>query len=229
MERQRAIEREAARLEREREKLRLERERIEQEKAELLRLERERQKVEREKLERERLELKRQQMRLEERRPPPPATLKRAATDRREYVETERKRIASEHPGRRHSPERTERRTDVMERISDRRIDTSAPRYEGARKEVIQKTFKSFASRSREEYDSSRGREGTIVRRDTRPNMDHRPVKERSFSILIMAYYQLVRDFRSCLEEFFWYIQVLFKLQIRTSDIWTRSRGSQNR
>ena len=143
MERQREVERrqreEAARLEREREKLRRERERIEQEKAELLRLERERQKLEREKLERERLELKRQQMRLEEsRRVPPPPSIKRTSSDRRDprdlYVEPDRKRLTTEH-GRRHSQERVpDRRTDILDRVSDRRIETSpASRYEANR------------------------------------------------------------------------------------------------
>jgi len=140
MERQREIERrhreEAARLEREREKLRRERERIEQEKAELLRLERERQKLEREKLERERLELKRQQMRLEEsRRVPPPPSIKRSRRDPRDlYVESDRKRIATEH-SRRHSPDRiVDRRNEMLERVSDRRLDPSPPsRYESSR------------------------------------------------------------------------------------------------
>ncbi|XP_011500165.1 PREDICTED: SAFB-like transcription modulator isoform X2 [Ceratosolen solmsi marchali] len=199
IERQRAIEREAARLEREREKLCLERERIEQEKAELLRFERERQKVEREKLERERLELKRQQMRLEEnRRVPPPPALKRTSSDRREprdvYVEPERKRINVEHPNRRHSPpERVnERRADVMERVSDRRMDTAPvpSRYDGVRsKEMgMQKNFKrgnDFASRNNREdqfNEVPRGGRDVMVRRDSRPNqnsMDHRQVKER--------------------------------------------------
>lgn len=147
IERQREVERrqrdEAVRLEREREKLRRERERIEQEKAELLRLERERQKLEREKLERERLELKRQQMRLEEsRRAPPPPTIKRTSSDRRDlYAEPERKRMTTE-IGRRHSPERVpERRSDIMDRVSDRRMETSpATRYDTSRF-VFNKSF----------------------------------------------------------------------------------------
>lgn len=199
MERQRAIEYEAARLEREREKLRLERERIEQEKAELLRLERERQKLEREKLERERQELKRQQLRLEEnRRVPPPPALKRTSSDRRDtrdvYAEPERKRMNAEHSNRRRSPpERgvADRRGDVMERVSDRRIEASGvpSRYEGRPKEMgIQKPFhkrnNDFQSRNNrdDQYSDTRGGRDAIVRRDNRPNqntMDHRPGKER--------------------------------------------------
>ncbi|XP_012250803.2 SAFB-like transcription modulator isoform X2 [Athalia rosae] len=201
MERQREIERrqreEAARLEREREKLRRERERIEQEKAELLRLERERQKVEREKLERERLELKRQQMRLEEsRRPPPPPSIKRTSSDRRDprdlYPEPERKRIASEH-SRRHSPERvSDRRADILERVSDRRLDPSpTSRYESNRSTQdlnLKKDFKrnsDFPSRSSRPDvfpEVTRGRE-VIVRRETIPapssSIDPRQVKDR--------------------------------------------------
>lgn len=201
MERQREIERrqreEAARLEREREKLRRERERIEQEKAELLRLERERQKLEREKLERERLELKRQQMRLEEsRRAPPPPSIKRSSSDRRDprdlYVEPERKRMTTEH-SRRHSPDRvSDRRTEIMDRVSDRRLDPSPPtRYESSRSTQdmgLKKEFKrssDFTSRSsRPETfsDVSRGRE-VIVRREslsaTSSSIDPRQVKER--------------------------------------------------
>ncbi|XP_012529586.1 SAFB-like transcription modulator isoform X2 [Monomorium pharaonis] len=201
MERQREIERrhreEAARLEREREKLRRERERIEQEKAELLRLERERQKLEREKLERERLELKRQQMRLEEsRRAPPPPSIKRSSTDRRDprdlYVESDRKRIATEH-SRRHSPDRiVDRRNEMLDRVSDRRLDPSPPsRYESSRSTQelgLKKEFKrssDFSSRnSRPDSfsDVSRGRE-VIVRREslstTSSSIDPRQVKER--------------------------------------------------
>lgn len=201
MERQREIERrqreEAARLEREREKLRRERERIEQEKAELLRLERERQKLEREKLERERLELKRQQMRLEEsRRAPPPPSIKRSSSDRRDprdlYVEPERKRMTTEH-SRRHSPDRvSDRRTEIMDRVTDRRLDPSPPtRYESSRSTQdmgLKKEFKrssDFTSRSsRPETfsDVSRGRE-VIVRREslsaTSSSIDPRQVKER--------------------------------------------------
>ncbi|KAG7213776.1 hypothetical protein KM043_002997 [Ampulex compressa] len=201
MERQREIERrqreEAARLEREREKLRRERERIEQEKAELLRLERERQKLEREKLERERLELKRQQMRLEEsRRAPPPPSIKRSSSDRRDprdlYVEPERKRMTTEH-SRRHSPDRvTDRRAEILDRVSDRRLDTSPPtRYESTRSAQdigLKKEFKrssEFTSRSsRPESFSevSRSRE-VIVRREplstSTSSIDPRQVKER--------------------------------------------------
>ncbi|KAM0735454.1 SAFB-like transcription modulator [Formica fusca] len=201
MERQREIERrqreEAARLEREREKLRRERERIEQEKAELLRLERERQKLEREKLERERLELKRQQMRLEEsRRVPPPPSLKRSSTDRRDprdlYVEPDRKRMSTEH-SRRHSPDRVaDRRNDMLDRVSDRRLDPSPPsRYESSRSAQdlgLKKEFKrssDFSSRSSRPdsfSDVSRGRE-VIVRREslstTASSIDPRQVKER--------------------------------------------------
>ncbi|XP_018314567.1 SAFB-like transcription modulator isoform X2 [Mycetomoellerius zeteki] len=201
MERQREIERrhreESARLEREREKLRRERERIEQEKAELLRLERERQKLEREKLERERLELKRQQMRLEEsRRVPPPPSIKRSSSDRRDprdlYAESDRKRLATEH-SRRHSPERiVDRRNEMLERVSDRRLDPSPPsRYESSRttQELgLKKEFKrssDFSSRnSRPDSfsDVSRGRE-VIVRREslstTSSSLDPRQVKER--------------------------------------------------
>ncbi|KAH0946182.1 hypothetical protein HN011_007886 [Eciton burchellii] len=201
MERQREIERrqreEAARLEREREKLRRERERIEQEKAELLRLERERQKLEREKLERERLELKRQQMRLEEsRRAPPPPSIKRSSSDRRDprdlYVESDRKRIATEH-SRRHSPDRVaDRRNEMLDRVSDRRLDPSPPsRYESSRSAQdmgLKKEFKrssDFSSRSSRPdsfSDVSRGRE-VIVRREslstTSSSMDPRQVKER--------------------------------------------------
>ncbi|XP_011644153.1 SAFB-like transcription modulator isoform X3 [Pogonomyrmex barbatus] len=201
MERQREIERrhreEAARLEREREKLRRERERIEQEKAELLRLERERQKLEREKLERERLELKRQQMRLDEsRRAPPPPSIKRSSSDRRDprdlYVESDRKRMTTEH-SRRHSPERiVDRRTEMLDRVSDRRMDISPPsRYESSRSTQdigLKKEFKrssDFSSRnSRPESfsDVSRGRE-VIVRREslstTSSSLDPRQVKER--------------------------------------------------
>ncbi|XP_035731599.1 SAFB-like transcription modulator [Vespa mandarinia] len=200
MERQREIERrqreEAARLEREREKLRRERERIEQEKAELLRLERERQKLEREKLERERLELKRQQMRLEEsRRAPPPPSIKRSSSDRRDprdlYAEPERKRMTTEH-SRRHSPDRvSDRRTEIIDRVSDRRLDPSPPtRYESSRSTQdmgLKKEFKrssEFTSRSsRPETfsDVSRGRE-VIVRREslsaTSSSIDPRQVKE---------------------------------------------------
>ncbi|XP_024886003.1 SAFB-like transcription modulator [Temnothorax curvispinosus] len=201
MERQREIERrhreEAARLEREREKLRRERERIEQEKADLLRLERERQKLEREKLERERLELKRQQMRLEEsRRAPPPPSIKRTSTDRRDprdlYVEPDRKRIATEH-SRRHSPDRiVDRRNEMLERVPDRRLDPSPPsRYESSRSTQelgLKKEFKrssDFSSRnSRPDTfsDVSRGRE-VIVRRESlstaSSSIDPRQVKER--------------------------------------------------
>ncbi|XP_012060500.1 PREDICTED: SAFB-like transcription modulator [Atta cephalotes] len=201
MERQREIERrhreESARLEREREKLRRERERIEQEKAELLRLERERQKLEREKLERERLELKRQQMRLEEsRRAPPPPSIKRSSSDRRDprdlYAESDRKRLATEH-SRRHSPERiVDRRNEMLERVSDRRLDPSPPsRYESSRSTQelgLKKEFKrssDFSSRnSRPDSfsDVSRGRE-VIVRREslstTSSSLDPRQVKER--------------------------------------------------
>ncbi|XP_034941230.1 SAFB-like transcription modulator [Chelonus insularis] len=202
-ERQREIERrqreEAARLEREREKLRRERERIEQEKAELLRLERERQKVEREKLERERMELKRQQMRLEEsRRAPPPPSIKRSAADHRDirdmYVEPERKRLTTEH-SRRHSPERvSDRRPEIMDRVSDRRMETSpASRYESSRSSqdmAMKKDFKrnsDFSSRSsRPETftDVSRGRE-VIVRREAlqtqSSTIDSRQVKESRY------------------------------------------------
>ncbi|XP_017757222.1 PREDICTED: SAFB-like transcription modulator [Eufriesea mexicana] len=201
MERQREVERrqreEAARLEREREKLRRERERIEQEKAELLRLERERQKLEREKLERERLELKRQQMRLEEsRRAPPPPSIKRCSSDRRDprdmYVEPDRKRMATEH-SRKHIPERvSDRRGEILDRVSDRRLDASPPtRYESSRSAQdlgLKKEFKrssEFTSRSsRPESFSevSRGRE-VIVRRETlsttATSIDPRQVKER--------------------------------------------------
>ncbi|XP_015589519.1 SAFB-like transcription modulator isoform X2 [Cephus cinctus] len=201
MERQREIERrqreEAARLEREREKLRRERERIEQEKAELLRLERERQKLEREKLERERLELKRQQMRLEEsRRPPPPPSIKRSSSDRRDprdlYVEPDRKRITTEH-SRRHSPDRvSDRRPEILDRVSDRRLDPSPPsRYESTRTAQdigIKKDFKrsaDFPSRSNRPDsfpEVTRGRE-VIVRREPLPSqtssIDPRQVKER--------------------------------------------------
>ncbi|KAK0097999.1 hypothetical protein PV326_011894 [Microctonus aethiopoides] len=202
MERQREIERrqreEAARLEREREKLRRERERIEQEKAELLRLERERQKLEREKLERERLELKRQQMRLEEsRRAPPPPAIKRTSSDRRDirdmYGEPDRKRITTEH-SRRHSPERTERRPEIMDRVSDRRMDSSpSSRYESTRSSQdigIKKDFKRTAdfttrgSRPETFTDVSRGRE-VIVRRETlstqSSTIDPRQVKESRY------------------------------------------------
>ncbi|XP_017878065.1 SAFB-like transcription modulator [Ceratina calcarata] len=202
MERQREVERrqreEAARLEREREKLRRERERIEQEKAELLRLERERQKLEREKLERERLELKRQQMRLEEsRRAPPPPSIKRSSSDRRDprdlYVEPDRKRMTTEH-SRRHSPERvSDRRGEILDRVSDRRLDASPPpaRYESSRSAQdlgLKKEFKrssDFTSRSSRPdsfSDVSRGRE-VIVRREplgtSASSIDPRQVKER--------------------------------------------------
>ncbi|XP_034187628.1 uncharacterized protein LOC117607713 isoform X1 [Osmia lignaria lignaria] len=201
MERQREVERrqreEAARLEREREKLRRERERIEQEKAELLRLERERQKLEREKLERERLELKRQQMRLEEsRRAPPPPSIKRSSSDRRDprdmYVEPDRKRMATDH-SRRHTPERvSDRRSEILDRVSDRRLDTSPPaRYESSRSAQdlgLKKEFKrssdftSRSSRPESFSDVSRGRE-VIVRRDTlstsTSSIDPRQVKGR--------------------------------------------------
>nr|XP_012147369.1 PREDICTED: SAFB-like transcription modulator isoform X1 [Megachile rotundata] len=202
MERQREVERrqreEAARLEREREKLRRERERIEQEKAELLRLERERQKLEREKLERERLELKRQQMRLEEsRRAPPPPSIKRSSSDRRDprdmYVEPDRKRIATEH-SRRHTPERvSDRRSEILDRVSDRRaLDASPPtRYESSRSAQdlgLKKEFKrssdftSRSSRPESFSDVSRGRE-VIVRRETlstsTSSIDPRQVKGR--------------------------------------------------
>ncbi|XP_076174425.1 uncharacterized protein LOC143150208 isoform X2 [Ptiloglossa arizonensis] len=201
MERQREIERrqreEAARLEREREKLRRERERIEQEKAELLRLERERQKLEREKLERERLELKRQQMRLEEsRRAPPPPSIKRSSSDRRDprdmYVEPDRKRMTTEH-SRRHTPERvSDRRGEILDRVSDRRLDTSPPaRYESSRSAQdlgLKKEFKrssdftSRSSRPESFTEVSRGRE-VIVRREplstTTSSIDPRQVKER--------------------------------------------------
>ncbi|XP_011151334.1 SAFB-like transcription modulator [Harpegnathos saltator] len=200
--RQREIERrqreEEARLEREREKLRRERERIEHEKAELLRLERERQKLEREKLERERIELKRQQMRLEEsRRAPPPPSIKRTSSDRRDprdlYVEPERKRMSTEH-SRRHSPDRvSDRRNEMMDRVTDRRLDPSPPpsRYESSRSAqdlALKKEFKrssEFSSRSSrpESFsDVSRGRE-VIVRREslssTSSSIDPRQVKER--------------------------------------------------
>ncbi|XP_053597466.1 SAFB-like transcription modulator isoform X5 [Microplitis demolitor] len=218
MERQREIERrqreEAARLEREREKLRRERERIEQEKAELLRLERERQKLEREKLERERLELKRQQMRLEEsRRVPPPPSIKRSSTDRRDirdmYVEPERKRIATEH-SRRHSPDRVpDRRAEILDRVSERRIDTSPPsRYESSRATqdmAMKKDFKrssEFTSRSsRPETftDVTRGRE-VIVRRESLPTqssaIDPRQVKESSRYERPASYGRSERDVR---------------------------------
>ncbi|XP_076239161.1 uncharacterized protein LOC143182194 isoform X2 [Calliopsis andreniformis] len=200
MERQREIERrqreEAARLEREREKLRREREKIEQEKAELLRLERERQKLEREKLERERLELKRQQMRLEEsRRAPPPPSIKRSSSDRRDprdmYVEPDRKRMTTDH-SRRHTPDRvSDRRGEMLDRVSDRRLDASPPsRYESSRSAQdlgLKKEFKrssDFTSRSsRPESFSevSRGRE-VIVRREplsSTSSIDPRQVKER--------------------------------------------------
>ncbi|XP_068973778.1 SAFB-like transcription modulator isoform X1 [Bombus flavifrons] len=201
MERQREVERrqreEAARLEREREKLRRERERIEQEKAELLRLERERQKLEREKLERERLELKRQQMRLEEsRRAPPPPSIKRCSSDRRDprdmYVEPDRKRMTTEH-SRKHIPERvSDRRGEILDRVSDRRLDASPPtRYESSRSAQdlgLKKEFKrssEFTSRSSRPdsfSDVSRGRE-VIVRRETlgttATSIDPRQVKER--------------------------------------------------
>ncbi|XP_053979189.1 SAFB-like transcription modulator isoform X2 [Hylaeus anthracinus] len=201
MERQREIERrqreEAARLEREREKLRRERERIEQEKAELLRLERERQKLEREKLERERLELKRQQMRLEEsRRAPPPPSIKRSSSDRRDprdlYVEPDRKRMTTEH-SRRHTPERvSDRRGEILDRVSDRRLDASPPtRYESSRSAQdigIKKEFKrsseftSRSSRPESFTEVSRGRE-VIVRREplsaAASSIDPRQVKER--------------------------------------------------
>ncbi|XP_043801796.1 SAFB-like transcription modulator [Apis laboriosa] len=201
MERQREVERrqreEAARLEREREKLRRERERIEQERAELLRLERERQKLEREKLERERLELKRQQMRLEEsRRAPPPPSIKRCSSDRRDprdiYVEPDRKRMATEH-SRKHIPERvSDRRGEILDRVSDRRLDASPPtRYESSRSSQdlgLKKEFKrsseftSRSSRPESFSDVSRGRE-VIVRRDTlsttATSIDPRQVKER--------------------------------------------------
>ncbi|XP_063984745.1 SAFB-like transcription modulator isoform X3 [Diachasmimorpha longicaudata] len=200
MERQREIERrqreEATRLEREREKLRREREKIEQEKAELLRLERERQKVEREKLERERLELKRQQMRLEEsRRVPPPPAIKRSSSDRRDiremFAEPERKRLTTEH-SRRHSPERvTDRRTELLDRVSDRRIDgPPSGRYESTRSTqdlALKKRGSEFSSRSsRPETftDVSRGRE-VIVRREALPTatstIDPRQVKESRY------------------------------------------------
>ncbi|XP_051173278.1 SAFB-like transcription modulator isoform X2 [Leptopilina boulardi] len=202
MERQREVERrqrdEAVRLDREREKLRRERERIEQEKAELLRLERERQKLEREKLERERLELKRQQMRLEEsRRAPPPPTIKRTSSDRRDprdlYAEPERKRMTTE-LGRRHSPERgvPERRSDIMDRVSDRRMETSpSTRYDtsrsaqdiGLKKDYKRSSeFSSRSSRPETFTDVSRGRE-VIVRREPlptqTPTIDPRQVKDR--------------------------------------------------
>ncbi|XP_014468440.1 PREDICTED: SAFB-like transcription modulator [Dinoponera quadriceps] len=202
IERQREIERrqreEAVRLEREREKLRRERERIEQEKAELLRLERERQKLEREKLERERMELKRQQMRLEEsRRAPPPPSIKRTSSDRRDprdlYVESERKRITTEH-SRRHSPDRvSDRRNEMLDRVTDRRLDPSPPpsRYEsnrsaqdlGMKKEFKRSSeFSSRSSRPDSFSDVSRGRE-VIVRREslstTSSSIDPRQVKER--------------------------------------------------
>lgn len=198
IERQREVERrqrdEAVRLEREREKLRRERERIEQEKAELLRLERERQKLEREKLERERLELKRQQMRLEEsRRAPPPPTIKRTSSDRRDlYAEPERKRMTTE-IGRRHSPERVpERRSDIMDRVSDRRMETSpATRYDtsrsapdiGLKKDYKRSSeFSSRSSRPETFTDVSRSRE-VIVRREPlptpSPTIDPRQVKDR--------------------------------------------------
>ncbi|XP_074105343.1 uncharacterized protein LOC141531420 isoform X2 [Cotesia typhae] len=219
MDRQREIERrqreEAARLEREREKLRRERERIEQEKAELLRLERERQKLEREKLERERLELKRQQMRLEEssRRVPPPPTIKRSSTDRRDirdlYVEPDRKRLATEH-SRRHSPDRVpDRRTEIMERVSERRMETSPPgRYESSRatKDMAMKKdfkrsseFTSRSSRPETFTDVSRGRE-VIVRRESLPTqpsaIDPRQVKESSRYDRQSSYGRSERDVR---------------------------------
>ncbi|XP_012286649.1 SAFB-like transcription modulator isoform X2 [Orussus abietinus] len=210
MERQREIERrqreEAARLEREREKLRRERERIEQEKAELLRLERERQKLEREKLERERLELKRQQMRLEEsRRPPPPPSIKRPSSDRRDprdlYVEPERKRITTEH-NRRISPDRVaDRRPEILDRVSDRRLEQSPPsRYESTRSSQdmgLKKDYKrgsDFQSRS-SRLDAftevPRTRE-VIVRREPLPappsSIDPRQAKERYDRMSTTAY-----------------------------------------
>ncbi|XP_043271687.1 SAFB-like transcription modulator isoform X3 [Venturia canescens] len=218
VERQREIERrqrdEAARLEREREKLRREREKIEQEKAELLRLERERQKLEREKLERERLELKRQQMRLEEsRRAPPPPSIKRTSSDRRDprdlYVEPDRKRIAAEH-SRRHSPDRVaDRRPEILDRVSDRRLDSSPPsRYDSTRSTqdlTLKKDFKrgtEFSSRSsRPETfpEVSRGRE-VIVRREALPtpssSIDSRQVKERRYERPTTTTYGREREVR---------------------------------
>ncbi|XP_076296323.1 uncharacterized protein LOC143216795 isoform X5 [Lasioglossum baleicum] len=218
MERQREIERrhreEAARLEREREKLRRERERIEQEKAELLRLERERQKLEREKLERERLELKRQQMRLEEsRRAPPPPSIKRSSSDRRDprdmYVEPDRKRIATEH-GRRHTPDRvSDRRSEILDRVSDRRLDSSPPaRYESTRSTQdlgLKKEFKrssdftSRSSRPESFSDVSRGRE-VIVRREplstTTSSIDPRQVKESRYERPSTTTYTREREVR---------------------------------
>ncbi|XP_046475260.1 SAFB-like transcription modulator isoform X2 [Neodiprion pinetum] len=218
MERQREIERrqreEAARLEREREKLRRERERIEQEKAELLRLERERQKLEREKLERERLELKRQQMRLEEsRRPPPPPSIKRTSSDRRDprdlYPEPERKRITTEH-SRRHSPQRvSDRRTEILERVSDRRLDPSPPsRYESNRSTQdlgLKKDFKrssEFPSRSSRPDvfpEVTRGRE-VIVRRETIPapssSIDPRQVNKDRYERTTSTTYGREREVR---------------------------------
>ncbi|XP_046589913.1 SAFB-like transcription modulator isoform X3 [Neodiprion lecontei] len=219
MERQREIERrqreEAARLEREREKLRRERERIEQEKAELLRLERERQKLEREKLERERLELKRQQMRLEEsRRPPPPPSIKRTSSDRRDprdlYPEPERKRITTEH-SRRHSPQRvSDRRTEILERVSDRRLDPSPPsRYESNSRSTqdlgLKKDFKrssEFPSRSSRPDvfpEVTRGRE-VIVRRETIPapssSIDPRQVNKDRYERTTSTTYGREREVR---------------------------------
>ena len=218
MERQREIERrqreEAARLEREREKLRRERERIEQEKAELLRLERERQKLEREKLERERLELKRQQMRLEEsRRAPPPPSIKRSSSDRRDprdmYVEPDRKRMTTEH-SRRHTPDRvTDRRGEILDRVSDRRLDASPPsRYEssrsaqdmGLKKEFKRSTdFTSRTSRPESFSEVSRGRE-VIVRREplstTTSSIDPRQVKESRYERPSTTSYTREREVR---------------------------------
>ncbi|XP_043247989.1 SAFB-like transcription modulator isoform X2 [Colletes gigas] len=218
MERQREIDRkqreEAARLEREREKLRRERERIEQEKAELLRLERERQKVEREKLERERLELKRQQMRLEEsRRAPPPPSIKRSSSDRRDprdlYVEPDRKRMTTEH-SRRHSPERvSDRRGEILDRVSDRRLDASPPaRYESSRSAQdigLKKEFKrssdfpSRSSRPESFSEVSRGRE-VIVRREalstTASSIDPRQVKESRYERPSTTTYTREREVR---------------------------------
>ncbi|XP_076174424.1 uncharacterized protein LOC143150208 isoform X1 [Ptiloglossa arizonensis] len=218
MERQREIERrqreEAARLEREREKLRRERERIEQEKAELLRLERERQKLEREKLERERLELKRQQMRLEEsRRAPPPPSIKRSSSDRRDprdmYVEPDRKRMTTEH-SRRHTPERvSDRRGEILDRVSDRRLDTSPPaRYESSRSAQdlgLKKEFKrssdftSRSSRPESFTEVSRGRE-VIVRREplstTTSSIDPRQVKESRYERPSTTTYTREREVR---------------------------------
>lgn len=136
-------------------------------------------------------------MRLEEsRRVPPPPSIKRSSSDRRDprdlYVESDRKRIATEH-SRRHSPDRiVDRRNEMLERVSERRLDSSPPtRYESSRSTQelgLKKEFKrssDFSSRnSRPDSfsDVSRGRE-VIVRREslstTSSSLDPRQVKER--------------------------------------------------